>query len=75
MQVVLGVALPGHECIGVRLKKRSDNQHVLGEACGKAQGWGGGMASAMAPIRNDAPRASRNAAVAFIARMDIAVRQ
>jgi len=33
VQVVLGVALPGHECIGVRLKKGSDNQHVLYGFC------------------------------------------
>ena len=63
------MALPGQECIGVRLKKGSDNQHVLGGACGKAQGWGGGTASAMAPIRNGAPCASRSA------RMGVVVRQ
>jgi hypothetical protein len=75
MQVVVGVALPGQECIGVRLKKGSDNQNVLGGACGKAQGWGGGTASAMAPVRNDAPRTSRSATAAFIARMDVVVWQ
>ena len=29
-----GAALPGQECIGVRLKKGSDNQHGVGEGVG-----------------------------------------
>ena len=29
-----GVALPGQECIGARLKKGSDNQHSVGEGVG-----------------------------------------
>ena len=35
-----GAALPGQEASGVRLKNRSDNQHIVEE--GKWQGvWGG----------------------------------
>ena len=34
-------------------------------------GGGGGMASATAAVGNDVPRASRSAAAAFLARMDV----
>ena len=63
--------LPGQEGSGVRLQKGSDNQYVVGGARGKARGWGGGTSSAKAAIVNDVPRASRSAASAYFARMDV----
>jgi len=64
------VVWPGQEGSGVRLEKGSDNQHVVGG--GVWQGAGvGGTASATAAVGNNAPRASRSAAAAFFARMDV----
>ena len=44
---------------------------LLGWACGKARGVGGGTASATAAVGSNVPRASRSAAAAFFARMDV----
>jgi hypothetical protein len=53
----------------------SDSQNVVGGACGKAQGLGGGMVSTTAAVRNDVPSANRSAMVVFFARMDAVVWQ
>jgi hypothetical protein len=63
--------LPGLEDSGVRVQKGSDNQHVVGGGHVARRGGGGGTSSATAAVVNDVPRASRSAAVAFFARMNV----
>ncbi len=68
-----GVAFPRQESSGFRLRKGSDNQHVVGMGMWQGMGVGGGMASATAAVGNDVPHASRSAAAAFFAWMDVVV--
>ena len=65
------VVLPGQEGSGVRLQKGSDHQHVGGGGMWHGAGVGGGTSSAMTAVVNDVPRASRSAAAAFFAMMDV----
>ena len=53
----VGAVFPGQEGSGVRLKKGSDNQHVVGGACDKARD-GGGTGPTTAAVRNVVPRAT-----------------
>ena len=79
-RVVVGVGRRTLCCQGRRaaasgFKREVTINMLLGWACGKARGGGGGTASATAAVGSNVPRASRSAAAAFFARMDVRRRQ
>ena len=76
MRAVAGVSQQTWCCRGRRaaasgFKREVTINMLLGGRVLARHGGGGGTASATAAVGNDVPRASRSAAVAFFARMDV----